>query len=294
MKKETILEVAFLVSSLILLLVFLFSGKAWLILPDIFYKAQVSWRLWSIFNFLAAWLIILIILFVSRFNIKIPLATISITPFLLFALSDAYIEKRIAITYEKSGVTIYKTYDDSNIKRMVIVGAMNEYAPLCFYTDGYTSEYENSLYDKVKSTLGHPAQYVYTKEKYLAPAFLEGEGSMTITYLNIPTSKFDASITSDTALIQIPQFYYSGYVIRFKDKSTNKTVYKTTGKEVDGLVTFTANKGEYEVEVKYEGDNLKKTFNVIFFISLAPLSALTAFSVLELINERKNKKVAVE
>lgn len=165
---------------------------------------------------------------------------------------------------------------------------MNEYMPKVFYDKDYKSEYSNSLYMKIKGTIGVAEKYVFTKEDYIDPAFLKGEGTLTCIKLNTPEVTFDAHIESES-LIQLPQFYYDGYQVVLTNKYTSE-ISNAEITNVDSLVSFTVPKGEYIITVTYPGPAIRRAFNVVFFIGMTAIGALTAFSIVELIKEKREEK----
>ena len=102
---------------------------------------------------------------------------------------------------------------------------------MVFRKSDYRSEYSASLYPTIRKQIYGNSPYRWGMENYLAPAFLEGSGSLTITSLHSTEATFDVVISSDTALVQLPQFYYEGYEMVLSGDSS----YQVKGIYVDGL-----------------------------------------------------------
>ena len=129
-------------------------------------------------------------------------------------------------------------------------------------------------------------------ENYLAPAFLEGSGSLTITSLHSPEATFDVVISSDTALVQLPQFYYEGYEMVLSGDSS----YQVKGIYVDGLVSFNLKKGAYQASLKWVGLTSYRVGVPLFFVGLVGCVALyvvpTAWNYRHKKEEKEGEKAA--
>ena len=78
------------------------------------------------------------------------------------------------------------------------------------------------------------------------PSVLEGSGDVEIYEYNTPNNKFHVNITSETALVQFPQFYYDTYEV----KQDGKTISKV--QNVDGLIAFTLKQGTYDIALSFK------------------------------------------
>ena len=293
--KDVFKDVIYLGLSLLILLLFIFVGDVWYIVPDIFYTCQFAWRLWSLFYLYLSWIIVIGLNALSEYKNQIGFICLASVPFIFFTAAQEYPEKRGAMEEESAGAYVHYTYGDKEVMQTSNVGVMNEYIPLVFYEEGYESEYSNSLYNKIRSTIGNYRLYQYTIDKYIKPAFLEGDGDLTITEFNTPNVSFDAIVNIDNSLIQLPQFYYKGYYAEFVDKDTNEVIDKVECGYVDGLVSFRAQVGEYKINVYYKGSNLRVAFNIVFFVTLPFVGALAVLSGFEFYQEKiKAKKPQIE
>lgn len=203
---------------------------------------------------------------------------------LLYIVSSAPVEKRICLLndYYMSGEPT-----ESWVKSLDKVGWQNEYVPQIYYDYSYSSEYSSSLYQNVRQVLIYNSEFSFDKETYMTPAFLEGEGTFAVESLNSPSVTFTATITSDEALIQIPQFYYDGYQVRYYTTADSvDPAYKAQIKEVDGLVAFTGVKGTYRVEVTYVGSKSYRIALPFLFISVL---SIVVWGVGETIYNKKKK-----
>ena len=88
--------------------------------------------------------------------------------------------------------------------------------------------------------------FIYDLESYIKPAVLEGTGEVDIYEYNTPNNKFHVNITSETALVQFPQFYYDSYVV----KQGGKTISEV--QNVDGLIAFTLKQGTYDIDLSFK------------------------------------------
>ncbi len=280
--KDAVIDIIFLVVVSIVTLIFIFVGDAWKILPSIFYSCQFAWRLWSVISLTASWAFIYGINATTYIKLtKAPFYLASIIPFLMFSASQAYLEKKYAIDNN----SIYSSYAEEECKKADNIGVMNEYIPNIFYDSTYKSEYSNSLYKKIKNTIGHSSRYQHDVSTYLTPAFLEGSGMVFVTELNTPSVDFDIIVNEDS-LIQIPQFFYDGYQI----KATNTSNESTTELEpinVDCLVSFKLNTGSYHVEVRYVGPKIRRVFNALWYVGLAGDAALGYYGIYELVSKKR-------
>ena len=181
------------------------------------------------------------------------------------------LEKRVY--YEVRPNNIIRDDGYEYAKRIKYSGVQNEMVPQIYEKDDYVSNYPNSLYSKVKSAIRNRSNYIYEKEDYYEPAFLEGTGTCQITEYNSPNNKFHVDITSDTALVQLPQFYYKGYYLY------NGATYLGEAKNVDGLVAFELKKGTYDVSINFKGSIQYQVTRPFFYIGTALLIAGGAFGL---------------
>ena len=269
LNKDRLTDVIFYGIVTVVLLILIFVNQSWYFMPNIFYTCQFAWRLWSIVSYtLTAMFIIALNALAERKN-RIPFFAVASIPFILFAASQCYPEKRVAYEFENANANVYTVYEEEQLKAAANIGAMNEYIPLCFYDAEYQPTYPNSLYSKVRGTIGRANRYQFDAESYLDPAFLEGSGTITVTELNTPSVDFHAIISENGAFIQIPQFYYDGYVVDIYDLSGNRLERKEA-EMVDSLVAFHVDSGEYDIQVRYIGSKSKRIWNIVFFVA-APL-----------------------
>ena len=287
-EKQTLIDIIFLATLTVIYILFIFVGQLWHLVPSIFYSAQFAWRLWSMITITCSWLFVIILdlSFKSKHRYKFVTPLI-ILPSLLFVTTMSYREKGVAINHPGWGSWVANTYTENTAKKVNNIGVMNEYIPLIFYDDTYKSEYANSLYTTIKTTIGNHEKYVFDKEDYISPSFLTGNGVLACTELNTPNVVFDATVNEDS-LIQLPQFYYDGYEILLVNKTTSE-VTQAEVKNIDSLVSFEASSGEYVVSVSYKGPTARRVLNIFFYIGTAGVLGLSILAGIELYQEKKKR-----
>ena len=247
-------------------MIFVLSAEAWEWLPSVFYTAQFAWRAWSMVG-IGAMLIGVVVCKVFKGR-KLPLDIITFAAVLLLGLSQTAADKRIAFA---NGNYHYREYDTSSLDEVRAIGAQDEYSPLVFWDNTYHSPYSNSLYNRVRYYMLYQNGFIRDIDRYISPEFLEGSGDMIITELNTPEAKFDLTVDSDEAYIQLPQFYYDGYEITLTSDGGSETfapVYQ------DGLLAFRATKGEYKVNLHYAGSKTYRIARPFFYISIVGVIGL--------------------
>lgn len=251
----------FLLLAILVNFILIFVPDVWRIVPSIYLQCQFAWRLWGLQFFFIAWFIALILSYVKVR--KSVLVSMSFSACLLLTLSQGLIEKR---AYYQVGKQI--TYDGESYATTIRgSGAQNEMVPLIYYQEDYTPEYENSLFYKVRYAVYTWQNYFYSIDDYYPPVFLEGEGSAQITMFNTPQVAFDVNVTSETALLQLPQFYADGYICYVDGKECSK------GINVDGLVSFNIPKGNYSLSVVFKCSNGYQVLRPFFYIGIVGICA---------------------
>ena len=245
----------------------IYVGAIWSIMPSLFYTAQFAWRLWGIALFLA---LLVLAYFVRPIRRKRwAQGALAILMGMSFLSCMGIVDKRFCIQSGQSG---NPEPSISTVMGSRKQGVQNEYVPRVFADSSYVSEYPNSLYKEIRAevyTRGH-ISYQWGMEDYLSPAFLEGEGTMEITFLNSPEASFEVSVTSSEALVQLPQFYYEGYRLYLEGDSS----YEAEGINVDGLVSFRLKEGTYKAELKWVGLTSYRVGVPLFFVGLAGCGAM--------------------
>ena len=262
-------DLYFLITSIVICLALLFVPVAWRCVPSILYQGQFAWRMWSITAFLVAMLSCLLL---SHFQAKkAVLVTASIVTCGIMTLTMATMEKRVLYTVNPNGFIRNDGYDFAIATKYS--GAQNEMAPRIFYSDQetvpyqYESEYANSLYSTVKTRLRNQTGFFYTLEDYIQPVFLEGTGTVQITEYNSPNNKFHIEITSETALVQFPQFYYANYTMYSGSKNLGKA------QNIDGLIAFELKQGTYDTRLSFKPSKGYQLTRPLFYFGLFNLVA---------------------
>ncbi len=271
------LDFYFLITSIFICLVFIFIPGAWLYVPEIFYQAQFPWRLWGPTMFFIAMLIVLLISYLQKYK-GVVVSFASFTA-LLLTLSQGLIEKRIF--YYNDG----RVFSDVDVNYVMTEsearysGAQNEMVPMILMENNYKSEYDNSLYYKVRYGIltwySNHNPFIYSLEDYQKynPVFLEGEGNIVITEYNSPNNTFDVKISSKTALIQFPQIYNKTYEIYSQGKSLGEA------KNIDGLIAFELPQGEYSVNLNFKNSKGYQIARPFFYVGLVSLIPFTLFGI---------------
>ena len=236
------IDLYFLIVASIITLALIFVPWAWKLVPPIMYNGQFPWRMYSMLSFLIAMLASLI--FSHLKTNKIALTITSVIACGLMTMTMGTLEKRVI--FEHNPTAIITQDGEQFAKGIKYSGAQNEMMPQVFYEDGYTVTYTNSLYSTVRSRVLSQRDFIYDLESYIKPAVLEGTGEVDIYEYNTPNNKFHVNITSETALVQFPQFYYDTYEV----KQDGKTISKV--QNVDGLIAFTLKEGTYDIALSFK------------------------------------------
>ncbi len=274
-------DLYFLSLSLIICLVLLFVPEAWKFVPPIMYQGQFAWRMWSITGFLFVMLVTLLLSKVKFNKAVITIASVITCSLMTFAMGT--IEKRVFYEKRYNSVILNDGYEYAmNIKYS---GAQNEMIPQVFYQSDYASSYSNSLYSTIRSAIYSRTNYIYSLEDYIDPVLLDGTGDVTIYEYNSPNNKFHVNITSETALVQFPQFYYADYTAI----SNNKVIAKA--ENVDGLLSFTLKEGTYDIALNFKPSKGYQITIPLFYIGV---NLLIAGGVFGYIYRTKIKKPIIK
>ena len=218
------------------------SEWLWEVAPAFLRTVQFPWRLWS---FVQMFLSLLFGLLASHFgNRRNALILIAVFVGLLMLLKMPLIEKRTA-----SEDKWFDEISETTLDKSTAIGHQKEYCPQIYLEKGYEPR-ENSLYYDVRAIL---FKTTYDRENKLSPAFLSGEGKITVESNEAP--KIDMQIiTTEDSEIQLPLFYYPGYKIYLISDNGEQII---TPYDVDGLVSFKLSKGEYTVKTNFVGSPLR-------------------------------------
>ena len=279
-------ELYWAVTFLILGFLLLYCGFIWEILPKIFLNAQFAWRVWGLVLLL---ILILLGYLIRPFRQKLYVqGALAMVVVLSFLSCNGIVDKRFCV---QSGQTGWGEPTLSLIQSTRKSGVQNEYTPRVFRDSSYKSEYSNSLYGEIRKELYTRSSITYQwgMEDYLEPVFLEGSGKATITSLNSPNATFDITVTSETSLVQFPQFFYDGYEMSLE----GETSYIVKGQNVDGLLSFSLKQGSYQASLKWVGLTSYQVGVPLFFVGLTGSLALFAVpSCLDFYKKKKERKPA--
>lgn len=266
--KETATDTGFywLLGAFAFTCVLLFFAPIWQKLPSIFLQGQFAWRWWNLF--------FVLLLMILAYFLRPLVKKKYVQGFLALLLSVSFlscmgiVDKRFVFQSGQTGVgepTLELVRSSRN------QGSQNEYIPMVFRDNAYESEYSNSLYKHVRSQIYGGQPFEFDIENYLTPVFLEGEGEISITSLYSPEATFSITVTSDTSLIQFPQFFYDGYELRLKNQMND---YPVTADNVDGLIAFKVKQGQFEGQLKWVGVTSYRVGIPCFFVGVAGVFAL--------------------
>ena len=248
-----------------IVLILITQDFVWDIMPEALLKIQFPWRLWAFISLYAS---ILFIYILSSSKNKILSSSVAILTGFLMVANQPLLEKRL--NYQKSEEPSFRyDIDDSVYDKFMSIGACLEYYPKYFYVgSGYNSEYNNSLYYKIYNEIWGS----FNKHPYsLNPVLLEGKGNIEVIDKKAPMYEMNVVINEDS-LVQLPLLYYPGYDIVILDSDEKVEVL-----EIDGLVSFRLNKGEYHITTNYTGTNSMKASKVIRYISFAGISIFICY-----------------
>jgi hypothetical protein len=286
----------FLLFSLIISAILIYLPSSWKALPSAFYNIQFPYRLWGLFGFFA----VCLVLYGMRYlcEKRWALNSLAFIAALLFCLCGTPYQTEIELNRKQ--LTYYADATEEEVLQTTGIGWSNDYLPQYYEQDSdYESAYPNSFYYVIKdhlyaknkddqSTKAEP--FPSGAENYYPPVFLEGKGSSAVTALKSPEVTFDLTLTSETALVQIPQFYYDGYAIDVRSLSDD-SVQSVTPEEVDGLVAFRVQgQGSYQVQVTFPGPTTYRVGRVFFYLSIVGFVGLGSWGYYETNFRSKKKK----
>lgn len=284
-KNVDVWSISYLVVSIIILLLIIFTKSIWNIMPSSYRKCQFAWRQFGILYFFLAMLLFYILKFIP-FKKAYLNGVLALSSCLLI-FSQPLIEKQVV--EDTAAETKRFGYSDEDVKKIRHSGWLNEFVPQIYASEveDYEPQYENSLYRKVRRAMVYQDKryFVYDKEDYYY-ATLEGKGELTITELDSPSLSFNATV-EENALFQVPQFYYEGYIIHVKNLETEET-FTLKPINIDVLVSFKLDKGKYECKLTFEGTSQYKAGHVLFVLGLINAVAIAVTGTL--LNVKENKK----
>ena len=265
-----------MISFTIICLLLICFSFLWHIMPSIFYTIQFPWRLWTLFSFFAC-------LFMSYYMARYHF---TIVPFMilstfLLVVSQPLIEKRII--HDNTSFWLTETNEEIYTKTNS-TGANMEYYPTNFYYyDKYESKYRKSLYPYIKKEL---CWNIGQNPNYYNPVILEGVGNIDVISKKAPKIELELTIYEES-LIQMPLIYYPGYKITATDK--NNVTKDIEVVDIDGLISFKIEEGEYKINTSYVGTNIQHLGINYFKLSFG-LLILFYFLDIEIEKRRKYMK----
>ncbi len=222
------------------------------LLPDYMLNIQFSFRIYSFFYFSLALLVPLVIS-------KIGLKRLTYLAYLFFifvgftqcsSLSYDYIE------------TIDESILSDNTNGMG--GWQKEYLPIEF-NSSYTPENKNSLYYKVLEVLSVNSN---ANEIYIEPIIYSGNGEITKV-----DSTYIINLEEDST-IQFGKIYYEGYVLKV---TKDNNIYYLNVDKLDGLVSASLDKGEYQVELIYQGTKINNACKIVSFVTVSVVVLISVY-----------------
>lgn len=280
------MDIYYSIMSLIVLGLLIFGSSIWYYVPDFMLKGQFSWRLWSMFDFLVIFLALLLIKYFKKVPFVNSVAIGSVA-FLIAAGQGLPLARNIYQFQRDQENTITWNMNDERLKEVWYVGVQSEYLPKVFRYDSYVSSYRNSLYSRVKS-MSQGLDISYDLQSYITPVFLQGTGTLEMTEVKSPEVRFNIEVSSEDSLIQIPQFYYDGYVATLKDNRGHE--HRASGIYIDGLVSFEIPQGEYDVSITFEGNGMYKIGLIALALSLVGIGALSIMGCSVFVQRKRGGK----
>lgn len=255
-------------------------GEIWLYAPKLLRNIQFPWRLWSLVQISVS---VLVGIVSNHLGIKkISYIVFATVIGLLIIKSQTLPEKRIA---EQSGKRWVTEITEEMYLKHSSIGFNSEYCPQVFFDKNYKSEYKNSLYKYVKYII--PYDFDYEEDYYtLSPVILDGDGNLSVISKSSPNYVMELTI-NEKALIQMPLIYYPGYVITLENTKTSEKI-KLKGENIDGLVAFMVEEGNYTVQTDYKSTTLRKISVVLCVLGVLTVSTALFYEILK--KERKNGK----
>ena len=242
-------------------------GTIWLYAPSLLRNIQFPWRLWSLVQISISILVGIVShhlgtkkLFYIGFAMIIGLLVIK---------TQALPEKRIA---QETNTRWTMEISEELYNKHSSIGFNSEYCPQVFFDKAYKSQYQASLYRYVKYII--PYDFDYEEDYYLlTPAVLEGKGEILVKEKSSPNYTMEIVVNED-AKIQLPLLYYPGYVITIENVENGEKT-KQSGQNIDGLVSFEIEEGNYTISTDYKGTTLRK-----ISIALCTLGVIAVSSAL--------------
>lgn len=247
----------------------------WKIIPEVYLTIQFPWRLWAFFSFFSA---MFLAYFMARYNFMIY-AGIFISSFLL-VVSQPLVEKRTV--HDNTNSWLLKV-DEKIYQRDMSIGANLEYLPKSFfYNYDYKSEYKKSLHNRIQEEVNwhinkHPYEY--------DPVLLTGHGNIEVINKKAPNYQMTVKL-EEAALIQMPLFYYPGYEIKVINLDNNEEKYVDV-LDIDSLISYKLDKGNYKVEVGYKGTTLQNLGKAYYKASFALIILFYASDTIYYYKKRK-------
>lgn len=255
--------VYYCISMIVVLFILLTCEWPWKILPEMFLKLQFPWRLWGLIQLYVA---ILGGLIIQHFNFKQcgSYALCGLTA-LLLVVNNPLVDKRACRLDKLDEVWVSET-DYGLLDAGAAIGFSKEYVPLTLLDKNYRSQYANSLWynisTKIKYNFDNYEDYMFD------PVILVGTGEGHIEVINAfaPNYNMNIAITSEKALVQMPLLYYPGYEITMT--SNDNKVSKVYGINIDGLVAFEINQGDYKVTTNFVGSPIRRAGEALTYTGI--------------------------
>ena len=247
----------------------------WKIIPEVYLTIQFPWRLWAFFSFFSA---MFLAYFMARYNFMIY-AGIFISSFLL-VVSQPLVEKRTVHDNTNSWLL---NVDEKIYQKDMSIGANLEYLPKSFfYNYDYKSEYKKSLHNRIQEEVNwhinkHPYEY--------DPVLLTGHGNIEVINKKAPNYQMTVKLEEES-LIQMPLFYYPGYEIKVINLDNNEEKYLEV-LDIDSLISYKLDKGNYKVEVGYKGTTLQNLGKAYYKASFALIILFYASDTIYYYKKRK-------
>ena len=154
----------------------------------------------------------------------------------------------------------YDSISDTYLDKSSAIGHQKEYCPQIYRETDYEPR-EGSLYREIRKII---FKSTYDRTKKLSPVILSGSGKILESTISAPKSE-NVILVTEKAEIQMPLFYYPGYKIYIEDENGEKTTIEPH--DVDGLVSFELDEGNYVVKTDFVGTSLRIVGKILTIIS---------------------------
>lgn len=254
--------------------------EVWKILPEVFYKIQFTFRLWTFVYFFFALSLLIFVHKIQERKRDMGL----VLPMLIISLSS--ISRYTNTGYmNKYGVTAVQDYDHDSL---VALGWQYEYLSDYFWQDADYKTLPSYYYNVIATSL------FYNSTKYDRPILPNiadlsvvesAEHIVGYTYNSVDGASFELAGITESTFVIMPLFYYPGYKVTLHK---DNRMIDIKARNVKGLLNFDVETdGKYTI--KYVGTKAMN-FSVNAFLTLVPIFIIGALEISSYSFYRKKQK----